>query len=213
MAGYKSISSKEEFDKFVKGLISAKQGKVQELELEPMQFLSVKGGGAPASEPFQQAIGALYSVAYTLKMGMKYDKMPKPAGYFDYRVAPLDGLWQISTIKDGDLSNAKWQLMILQPAFITEKMLKDAAAQAAVKKPNELLKDVELITFNEGRVIQTLHIGPYDKEQPAIDLLKKYCTDNGLEVTGTHHEIYLNDPRRAGPDKTKTILRTPVKPA
>jgi hypothetical protein len=28
---------------------------------------------------------------------------------------------------------------------------------------------------------------------------------------GHHHEIYMGDPRRADPEKLKTILRQPVK--
>ena len=35
----------------------------------------------------------------------------------------------------------------------------------------------------------------------------------GLEMTGTRHEIYLGDPRRAAPEKLRTILRQPVRPA
>ena len=34
----------------------------------------------------------------------------------------------------------------------------------------------------------------------------------GLEMTGTHHEIYLGDPRRTAPEKLRTILPQPVRP-
>jgi hypothetical protein len=30
-------------------------------------------------------------------------------------------------------------------------------------------------------------------------------------LTGLHHEIYMSDPRRAAPEKLKTVLRHPVK--
>ncbi|GAA1484705.1 hypothetical protein [Brachybacterium fresconis] len=33
----------------------------------------------------------------------------------------------------------------------------------------------------------------------------------GLEITGLHHEIYLGDPRRAAPERLRTILRQPVR--
>jgi len=29
-------------------------------------------------------------------------------------------------------------------------------------------------------------------------------------IGGKHHEIYLSDPRKAAPDKMKTVLRHPV---
>jgi hypothetical protein len=35
----------------------------------------------------------------------------------------------------------------------------------------------------------------------------------GLRPTGLHHEIYLSDPRRVAPEKLRTILRQPVRPA
>ncbi len=34
----------------------------------------------------------------------------------------------------------------------------------------------------------------------------------GQGMTGTHHEIYLGDPRRAAQEKLRTILPQPVRP-
>jgi hypothetical protein len=34
----------------------------------------------------------------------------------------------------------------------------------------------------------------------------------GFRAAGAHHEIYLGDPRRAAPEKLRTILRQPVAP-
>lgn len=33
----------------------------------------------------------------------------------------------------------------------------------------------------------------------------------GLAMMGRHHEIYLGDPRRAAPERLRTILRQPVR--
>ncbi len=33
----------------------------------------------------------------------------------------------------------------------------------------------------------------------------------GLAMTGRHHGIYLGDPRRAAPERQRTILRQPVR--
>ncbi len=65
----------------------------QLVSLPPMQYLAVRGKGDPNEEGgvYQQAIGLLYGVAYTLKMcrkaGYEID------GYFDYVVPPLEGFW------------------------------------------------------------------------------------------------------------------------
>ncbi len=56
-----------------------------------------------------------------------------------------------------------------------------------------------------------LHIGPYVDEAPTIERLHGFIREQGLERRGKHHEIYLNDPRRADPAKLKTIIRQPVR--
>jgi hypothetical protein len=59
--------------------------------------------------------------------------------------------------------------------------------------------------------VQTLHVGPYDDEAPVLDELHtRFVPENGLRMTGLHHEIYLSDVRRAAPEKLRTILRQPV---
>ena len=60
----------------------------------PMNYLAVRGKGDPNEEngAYQQAIGLLYGVAYTIKMSKKGDH--RIEGYFDYVVPPLEGFWQ-----------------------------------------------------------------------------------------------------------------------
>jgi hypothetical protein len=45
--------------------------------------------------------------------------------------------------------------------------------------------------------------------------MKEFMAENGFKdnvgpAGGKHHEIYLSDPRKAAPDKMKTVLRHPV---
>jgi hypothetical protein len=44
-----------------------------------------------------------------------------------------------------------------------------------------------------------------------IEKLHAFIREQGYEFNGKHHEIYLGDPRRAAPEKLKTVLRQPVK--
>jgi hypothetical protein len=37
-----------------------------------------------------------------------------------------------------------------------------------------------------------------------------FAEEHGLTLHGRHHEIYLGDPRRAKPEKLRTVLRHPV---
>lgn len=52
----------------------------------PAKYLAVSGTGTPGGEEFTAAIGALYAVAFTMKMGFKF------AGR-DYGVSKLECLW------------------------------------------------------------------------------------------------------------------------
>lgn len=58
-----------------------------------MNFLAVRGQGNPNQEggAYQQALGLLYGVAYTLKMSQRSGYTLE--GYFDYMVPPLERLW------------------------------------------------------------------------------------------------------------------------
>ena len=65
--------------------------------------------------------------------------------------------------------------------------------------------------FKEGLSAQIMHIGPYSAEKTTIEKIHNYIQTNGYEFNGKHHEIYLGDPRKAAPEKMKTILRQPIK--
>ncbi len=68
--------------------------------------------------------------------------------------------------------------------------------------------------MDEGRSLQILHVGSYDAEAATLARLHdKVMPARGLTWNGRHHEIYLSDPRKVAPEKMKTVLRQPVKPA
>lgn len=57
-------------------------------------FFLIKEKGNPNEHEFTEKIGVLYSLAYAVRM------MPKqgytPAGYFEYTVYPLEGIWDLT---------------------------------------------------------------------------------------------------------------------
>jgi hypothetical protein len=55
-----------------------------------------------------------------------------------------------------------------------------------------------------------MHIGPYAEEPRTVAIMKTAAAAAGYRVAGTHHEIYLGDPRRAKPEKFRTVLRYAV---
>ena len=64
------------------------------IDVPEMQFVCVSGTGDPNEEggAYQQALGVLYAVSYTLKMSPRAGHLMD--GFFDYVVPPLEGFWQ-----------------------------------------------------------------------------------------------------------------------
>jgi hypothetical protein len=175
------------------------------LKLAPAQYLSIDGAGQPGGQEFQAQIGALYAVAFTIKMTSKF------AGR-DYAVCKLEGLWwdRLPGRATGGGDVWKWKLMIRTPPFVRERQLRAAIEQLLAKGKDLRVRDVKLETIREGRCVQMLHVGPYDQEPASIERMKQFADDHGQSLAARHHEIYLSDPRRVAPEKLRTILRIAV---
>ena len=103
--------------------------------------------------------------------------------------------------------------MILAPDFI-DRSLYEAALSKARGKLGEPPPSLRFEPLNEGRCLQTLHIGGYDDEGPTLARLhNEIMPAKGVTFAGSHHEIYLSDARRMATEKLRTILRQPVKSA
>lgn len=178
------------------------------IRMKPATYLAISGQGAPGGEVFTASIGALYGVAFTIKMTRKFAGLP------DYAVCKLEGQWWA---KDGagalaELPPAQWHwnLLIRTPEFITKDDLERAITVLLKRGKGEEVRRVELQTLGEGQCVQMLHIGPYDQEHRTLALMKTFAEKQQLQFSGRHHEIYLSDPRRVPTERLKTILRQPV---
>lgn len=180
-------------------------------------YIAVRGKGDPNEEQgtYQQAIGILYAVAYTLKMSYKTDH--RIEGFYDYVVPPLEGFWWQEGVDGIDYSTKSsfcWISVIRLPDFITKEDFDWAVETASKKKKMDCTK-AEFLTINEGLCVQIMHIGPYDNEPATVALMDKYLAENGYEndlsATRLHHEIYLSDARKVAPEKWKTVIRHPIK--
>jgi hypothetical protein len=166
-------------------------------------FLAVDGVGAPGGEAYQEAIGALYALAYTAKFTYKN------AGLGDFAVPALECLYfddPASTLQE----QWHWRLQLRIPDTITAGAL--AEIRKALKDKKSLdTREVKRVTWAEGRALQLLHVGPYDKVGDIYQRLMAEASARGLTCTGAGHEIYLNDPRRVAPEKIKTLVRLAVR--
>jgi hypothetical protein len=178
------------------------------VELKPAAYLAIVGQGAPGGEQFTTSIGALYGVAFTIKMTRKF------ASQQDYAVCKLEGQWW-SEPESGFAKlppdQWRWKLLIRTPNFIGEGDLRQAVAVLLKRGKGPDVKRVRLESLDEGLCVQMLHVGPYVKEHETIAMMKTFAEKKHLEFSGKHHEIYLSDPRRVPPERLKTILRHPVR--
>ncbi len=196
--------------KTLKPFYTASATKPAIIDVPAMNCLMVDGKGDPNAQPFQEGVGSLYGVAYTLKFTFKKEKA------VDYPVMAPEGLWCANDVADflnDKRENWKWTILITLPDVVTKKDV--AQAVEAVKKKSKFPRfpEVRFENFNEGKAAQIMHIGPYAAEGPTIERLHRFVEEQGYKLRGKHHEIYLGDPRRSAPEKLKTIIRHPVEKA
>lgn len=182
--------------------VSAQIVKVPELT-----FLMIDGQGDPNTVPdYRNAVQTLYALSYALKFALR-----RPDGT-SYRVSPLEGLWWADdpdAFQTADRSAWQWTAMIRQPSVVTAELLNSCAGAVAGKRALPAAGAVRLASFTEGWAAQVLHVGPYSAEGPTIARLHTFITEHGYQLGGKHHEIYLGDPRRAAPERLRTIIRQP----
>ena len=205
------MSNKVDFKKTMKEFYQPSSKEVVIVVVPKMQFLMIDGMGSPGdSKEYQDALTVLYPVAFKTKF------LSKAKGR-DYVVPPLEGLWWADDMNDfiqGNRDKWKWTMMIMQPDWITKKMINESIEITKESKP-ELLKvipKVRLEVYNEGKAAQIMHIGPYSEEGPTIQKIHTFIKRQGGTFDGhenKHHEIYLSDPRKANPATMKTIIRQP----
>lgn len=183
----------------------------------PANYIAVRGQGDPneTGGAYQQAVGVLYAVAYTLKMSARAGHSID--GFYDYVVPPLEGFWRQEGVSGIDFSNKsafRWTSVIRLPDFITPADFRWAVETASEKKKLDC-SPAELLTVHEGLCVQILHLGPYDDEPASVAAMDRFLAENGfqndLSDTRLHHEIYLSDPRKIPPEKRKTVIRHPIK--
>ena len=193
--------------------------KPQIVEIPSMNYIAVRGKGNPNEEngAYQQAIGVLYAIAYTLKMSYKTDY--KIEGFFEYVVPPLEGFWWQDGVTGVDYSKKDsfcWISMIRLPDFITKAAFGWAVQEASRKKKLDC-SAAEFLTVDEGLCVQIMHIGPYDDEPATVQIMDDYLKANGyvndISADRMHHEIYLSDARKVAPEKWKTVIRHPIRKA
>ena len=186
------------------------KNKPEIIHVPKMNYFMLDGKGNPNAPEFVEVIEALYSVSYGVRMSHKSEEIP--AGYYEYTVFPLEGIWDLEEDARGkdilDKDRLVFTLMIRQPDFLTSELANQIIERTMKKKPNKLIKQIRFESLDEGLNVQMMHIGKYDDEPESFKLMEEFCSENGLlRIDKRHKEIYISDFRKTEPEKLKTVLR------
>ena len=196
-----------------------------EVSVPAMGFFLVDGQGSPDDPAFEQAVAALYALAYAVRMSAKNGT--QPPGYFEFSVYPLEGIWSLggASLEAASLAYREkrpapafdrkdliYTLMIRQPDFVQADYADQVIERVKAKKSLPTLAAARFQVEAASRCVQMLHGGPYTDEPASFRLMEEFCRQASLARVGhDHREIYLSDARKVAPEKLKTILRFPVR--
>lgn len=201
------LVTKVDLKKVQKELFNVKVGEFKKVYCDKAYYIALDGEGDPNNnEEYLKKIGALYKIAYKVKMA--YKKEGK-----DFVVMPLSGLWWSENYNDFIEDNKdgwKWTMMIQLPEFVKEDDIELKKQEVLKEELGEYIEDIRYIEYNEGDAYETLYVGPYSEEGETVKKLHETILENEYKIKGKHHEIYLSDPRKTEPAKLKTIIRQPV---
>jgi hypothetical protein len=180
------------------------------LDIPTRRYIAIEGDAPPGSGPFQRAIAGLYAAGYALHFALRSRGVLAPVGHLHglYWVGEPGPLRDDTTEPGGPM---QWRLLLGLPEQATRGEVDAAIARSQDHASDELPPRPEVITWTEGRVAQTLHVGAYDAEGPTTDRLRAGIEEAGLVAVGCHHEIYLSGPQTP-PETTRTVIRQPVAP-
>ena len=199
------IKTKLDLKKQQKDIFNVKENEYKKVTCPKSYYIALDGKGDPNNnEEYQAIVGALYKMAYTIKMDCKKKNL-------DFVVMPLTGLWWSENIKDFTeelKENWMWTMMIQVPDFITNEIV-EKMKEKLKEEPNYIDK-IKFIENKETEVFETLYIGAYKDEGNTIKRLHETIRETGYRISGKHEEIYLSDPRRVEESKLKTIIKQSV---
>jgi len=170
-------------------------------------YLTIDGVGAPGSTSFDDAVMALYAMAYTIKMTRKKNAKG------DYVICKLEARYWSSTkqcLSEVDKSQWHWQLMIRTPDIVEQADIIQAAKVLAAKGKTPSVHQVKMNKFEFSNCVQMLHIGAYEDEHHTIKKMLDFANKQNLTPKSEHCEVYISDPRRVPAERLKTILRMPI---
>lgn len=183
--------------KIHRGLYTNKENVVQVIDVPELQYIVAHGSG-PKNVYSMHEGDELWSIS---RVTNRLKEMTKTEMEYKFKLMPLEVVW--SEVGNDTWS---WTAMMQVPDLITQDLF-DEAVQELEKRKRRVRVPVSLEKIQQGRSVQTLHIGPYHLVDGTINKVKEYCDLNGYEITSDFREIYINAPFCNPPENVQTIVR------
>lgn len=171
--------------------------------------LTVTGSGEPGGPSYVEALTALYAVAGQV-LGLAAEHGQPMA------MPPLEGRWWVEDDRPAlevPRSDWHWHLFLRLPDAADPAWTHRARERALGAGAPRTVARVQLATVPGGRCVQVMHHGAFADEPRTLATMDRFMTEAGLVRDGLHHEVYLTDPGHTPPERARTILRQPVRPA
>ena len=173
------------------------------VEVPEMNVIALDGRGHPmVSGTYQDAIDVLMGMSYTAKFTAKARGMEP-----DYAVMPLETRWHEGEYSMDNMEDWRWTMMMVQPPHLPAEFFEEVKGILREKKNPPLLDQLRFEKAPGGLAAVAMHLGPFDKVGDTYQRLKTYIEENGYQIAGDCHEIYLSDPRRCKAANLKTSVR------
>ncbi|HEU4383317.1 MAG TPA: hypothetical protein VFR85_07400 [Anaeromyxobacteraceae bacterium] len=188
----------------------------------PGRYLALAGAGEAGGEAFRRQAAAV------LAMGRAVRASTRARGK-DFRLPPLEVLrWREAPPRRapgegaGDPGPAPepppdnaarewWKVLLRVPNFVKGPDLAAAAGALSGGPLEDEVCAVRVEALKEGRCVQAVHVGPPSTEAETVERMRRAAADLGLAFHGKRHEILLTRSGRASPERSRTILRQPVR--
>jgi hypothetical protein len=181
--------------------LAAEPGVVDLLTTPLRITVCVDGFGGRDGESFRKGYDTLRPIAWALHHRLRADER-----HFDHQLAPIEALWWT---EDGVTC---WRLLVSEPGDVPVDVVVGVVRDLPAVKNLPDARTLDVRVFDEGMVVQTLHLGCLDDVDTAMALLEEFAADHQLAVAGPRHEIYLSHVRRCVPQHMRTLIRVPVRP-
>jgi hypothetical protein len=176
----------------------------------PVTYLTILGRGRPGGKGYLSRMQALFGVGYALQMVYRFQGKGFTLGGLE---AFYWGRRQSEDFRPLPPAQWSWRLATPVPACVTRADVEGAVLQLRRKGQATDTAKVKVQVLDEGQVVELLHVGSYAEEGPSVARLEALAASRGLRLSGLHHELYLDDPRKVAEASLRTILRRPVLPA